>query len=338
MCRKVYIEVCFGKRAWKKEVGGIRYGKPYTSRSPTAVFQSLLPVLDALSGSRGPDYARINAAQGSSMTLEQRSELLWGSRRYRDPATLVLEEDGLVGLVKAQPNTGKNIIAESVDAFLAFHGLNQFVIRTDDTGYVALFSHDKTTLHVRYFSGDDSAVIHRYGVCSSKSAQHRKRELMRAAPKPYEEGWRNGTLTEDIGVLVYDHVSLLSPNGVKVSVQFERKKPCTYNPGKYLVDHSLPAVAAYLRTEMPYAFASSFPSAAEKEKVREGYSVEFTLRFKGYRAVGEADAHRDKELQTAYDHGLRSGIHAILWNIYSIISAQRQYDVQMEVPAIQIAK
>ena len=82
----------------------IRYGSPYTPSSHISASYSHIPSLDLFSGSRGPDFDRINAAQGSTMTLAQRSELLWGSRRYGDPVALVLEEDGLVGLLKAQSN------------------------------------------------------------------------------------------------------------------------------------------------------------------------------------------------------------------------------------------
>ena len=306
-------------------MGGIRYGSPYTSRLHTSASHSCVPSLDLFSGSRGPDFNRINAAQGSSMTLDQRSEQLWGSRRYGDPAALVLEEDGLIGLLKAQSNSGKETVAETIDAFLALRGLDQLVIHADETGYVALLSHHKTTLHVRYFSGDDSAVVHRYGPCSSKSAQHRKLELIRTAPKPHEEGWRDGSLTEDIGVLLYDHVPLLCPEGVKVSVRSERKKPCTYSPGKFIDGSSTRAVAEYLRTQLPYFFTTSFPSPSEKEKMGDGDVVEFIIRFKGYRAVGQQDAARDQELKKAYDHGIRSSIHAVLGNIYAITALQRQY-------------
>ena len=259
------------------------------------------------------------------MALDQRSEQLWGSRRYGDPAALVLEEDGLIGLLKAQSNSGKETVAETIDAFLALRGLDQLVIHADETGYVALLSHHKTTLHVRYFSGDDSAVIHRYGICKTKPANYRKKELMKAAPKPNEEGWRDGSLTEDIGVLVYDHVPLLCPEGVKVSVRKDRKKPCTYSPGKFMDGSSTRAVAEYLRSELPYAFATSFPSSAEKEKIREGDAVTFTIRFKGCRVVGQQDSARDQELKTAYDHGLRSALHAVLGNIYASIAPQKQY-------------
>lgn len=339
MCRKIYIEACFQKIAWKKEVGGIRYGRPYCSRSIPSVSQSPLPVLQVFSNGSNFDYDRINAPQRSSMTLEQRSNHLWGSRRYCDSLTLVVEEDGLVGLLKAQPSTGKNTVEKTIDVFLALYGLDQLVIRADDTGYIALLSQRKTTLHVRYFSDDDSAVIHRYGVCSSKSAQYRKRALMRAAPKPYEEGWRDGTLTKEIGVLVCDHVPLLSPNGIKVSVRCQRKKPYTCSPGTYLVDTPLSAIATYLQTKIPHAFATDFPSADEKEEIRNGNPVQFTLRFKGYRAVGRVDVVRDNTLQDAYDEGLRLGIHAIFENIYSsIISAQRQHDDQIKVPAVQIVE
>ncbi len=303
----------------------IRYGSPYTPSSHISASHSHVPSLNLFFDSRGPDFARINAAQGSSTTLDQRSEQLWGSRRYRDPTALVLEEDGLVGLLKAQSNKGKDIVAETIDAFLAVHGLDQLIIHADETGYVALLFHHKTTLHVRYFSGDDSAVIHRYGVCRTKAANYRKKELMKAAPRPNEEGWRNGALTEEIGVLVYDHVPLLCPEGVKVSVRSERKKPCTYSPGKFIDGSSTRAVAEYLRSEVPYAFATSFPSSAEKEKIRAGDAVEFTIRFKGYRAVGQQDAVRDQELRNAYDYGLRSALHAVLGNIYAITAPQRQY-------------
>ena len=132
-------------------------------------------------------------------------------------------------------------------------------------------------------------------------------------------------MTEDIGVLVYDHVPLLCPEGVKVSVRSERKKPCTYSPGKFIDGSSTRAVAEYLRSELPYAFATSFPSPTEKEKIRDGGAVEFTIRFKGYRAVGQQDAARDQELRNAYDHGLRSALHAVLGNIYASIAPQKQY-------------
>ena len=306
-------------------MGGIRYGSPYTSRLHTSASHSCVPSLDLFFGSRAPDFNRINAAQGSSMALDQRSEQLWGSRRYGDPAALVLEEDGLIGLLKAQSNSGKETVAETIDAFLALRGLDQLVIHADETGYVALLSHHKTTLHIRYFSDDDSAVIHRYGSCSSKPAQHRKRELMRTAPRSNEEGWRDGSLTEDIGVLVYDHGPLLCPEGVKVSARKDRKKPCTYSPGKFMDGSSTRTVAEYLRSELPYAFATSFPSSAEKEKIREGDAVTFTIRFKGCRVVGQQDSARDQELKTAYDHGLRSALHAVLGNIYASIAPQKQY-------------
>jgi len=315
----------------------IRYGTPYSSPSPTSVLSFRSSPFDSFPGSRGPDFNRINAAQGSSMTSTEKSELLWGSRIYKDPVAFVIEEEGLVGLLKAQPHSGKNAVAETIDAFLALRGLDQLVIHADEAGYVAVFSHQKTTLHVRYFSGDDSAVIHRYGVCSLKSAQYRKRELMNGAPKPNEEGWRDGSTTEDIGVVVYDHVPMLSPDGVKASVRIQRKKPLTCSPGKF-VDVSSPAsFAAYLRTELQYSFASSFPSLTEKEKIQRGESVEFTIRFKGYRSVGEQNLARDQELRSAYEDGLRHAIHSLLGNIYAIPARQKQYSALREVPLAQQA-
>ncbi|MEK6920876.1 MAG: hypothetical protein AABX82_03255 [Nanoarchaeota archaeon] len=316
-----------------REISAYPYARRYQP-VPTAVS---FYVFDSLPDSRGSDFDKINAAQGNSMTLEQRSEFLWGSRRYRNPTALVLEKDGFVGLLKAQSNTGKDTAAETIDAFLAFHGLDQLVIHADETGYVALFSHQETTLHVRYFSDDDSAVIHQYGVCSLKSAQFRKRQLQKEAPKPNEDGWRDGSTTEDIGIIVYDHVPILSPNSVRVCVRTERKKPCTFSSEKYLENTSTNAVAEYIRTQFPYSFASSFPSSVEKEKLKGGKPVQFTIRFRGYRSVGNQDTIRDRELRKAYDNGIRHGIHSVLGNIYAVIVAQKQYDAPLEVPLARYA-
>lgn len=120
-------------------MGGIRYDYPYTSCPPTAVYFARSAFYPFFRDGHGPDFERINAAQGTSLTAAQRSERLWGSRRYRDSIPLVLEEDGLVGLLKAQPNTGREVIAETLDAFLSVHGLDQFVIHGDEQAMLLCF-------------------------------------------------------------------------------------------------------------------------------------------------------------------------------------------------------
>ena len=149
------------------------------------------------------------------------------------------------------------------------------------------------------------------------------RLLRKEEPRVNLKGYRDGTTTDDLGVVAY------GVNPITVTIGATRKKGGMYNaPEKEKT--SVETAAEKVQRAFVYAFTSSFPNTEEKAKIEQGKPINFTLRFKGYKHADADNEARDTVLNNAYLTGIQHGIGAIFRNLNRMYTGETRKTITEE--------
>ncbi len=146
------------------------------------------------------DFDRVNAAMQSDGTarekIRERIERVWGTRRYRKGSEL-LEDDGLVGILKETGNFGMEELLNSISALINNEGIYEYTVEMKNHGYNAVFSgRERTSLNVVYDNRTKMFVIHRYKNRLRAAGARRVAALVETQPRRvdhYNYNWGEGT-------------------------------------------------------------------------------------------------------------------------------------------------
>lgn len=301
-----------------------------------------------------PDFVRINKviAGGTPEELEIRAAKLWGTRRWRSPEALLEErDDGLVGILKEKGRKGSDAMQDALQIFIEKKGISELTIAADGDGYRGVVrGREGTTMQVDYFRSTEGYVMQIYEKNLQEAAERRVSQLEKQQPRAKTEeachlmqeetawrwrsrgmrdaGWRDGSTTEDIGVLVYSVDTGEGRNNKKVmvDVRHQRKKPMAFSPPTTYsynsnYDQGGERVAQHIKNKIGTSFQQFFPHAEEREALERGQQIQFTVYFSGYESKG---VPYNASIASAYIHGVKQGISAIFENIAAVYKSKRE--------------
>jgi hypothetical protein len=243
--------------------------------------------------------------------LEEKIKAHLGTVRYTNAAACVRERK-YVGVMRAEGDAVTKTVEGLVAAMIELHGgIERVTINANENGYKAVVRANKTILNIVYDQRADSVLVHQYrrrGGYSEAAVRRVVHLLRKEEPRVDINGYRNGTTTDDLGVLVY------GTNPIVVGVKANRKKGLVVSK-PYQRTTTTEAAREMIQKEFAYKLASSFPNAEEKTKIEQEKGINFTLRFRGYRHSDSGNPTRDIALTKSYQAGIQQGISGIFRNL-----------------------